>query len=169
MIKQLFKNKTARVLTAGILILSLLALSGCSTNDHQALPADQQRKPFIPPADHLVTTGYQPGTDYKGTAENISLMLDNTKNGFHVKAALFKTIDSRTELIAVLTIRKGEQFTIRNLAAGKYEVQFQNLYTGKYFKLNSFFIDQDAKSSQVPLYQIDTVNSDIYPIPRANF
>ncbi|NLP41482.1 MAG: hypothetical protein GX348_04675 [Veillonellaceae bacterium] len=166
---RLFENKIATLLAAGLLIISLLALGGCSVNDQQTPPPSQLRKPFIPPADHLVATGYQSGYELKNLPGDISLLFDNTQNGFHVKAALFRLADTKTELAAIFTIRKGEQFTVSNLASGSYELQFQNFYTGKYFKLPPLHVSKSANISLIPLYQTDNANFGIQPIPRADF
>lgn len=168
--KKPLPNKSIVYLLTAILGLSLsLLVLGCSSASHPSNHNDKLRTPFIPPANESVFTGYPSELPPQNGNGSASLRLDNSHNGFHVKAALFKVINNGMELTAICIIRKGDQFTLHNIEPGNYEVQFRNLYTGKYFRLSQPFSLANNTFENILLYQTEAGNFTIAPAPEAEF
>lgn len=166
------KHLLNKYLIIGIIITALFTLGGCYSSivpNQNAHQADKLRTPFIPAPDNTVTTGYIFLQKPKDSSNSAELLLNNSRNDFHVKVAVFQLTDSQALLTTIVTIRKNEQVTLTNFAAGKYEVQFRNLYTGKYFKLIPGFELADNSSKSIPLYQTTSGNITVKPYLDAEF
>ncbi|MDD4600710.1 hypothetical protein SDC9_15152 [bioreactor metagenome] len=151
-----------------VLTLSLLIL-GCSSSNQPVNSSEKLRTPFIPPTDSSVITGSATGTGPQDLIGSASVVLDNSQNGYHARVALFKITESRKQLTSIITIRKNEQFTANNLAAGTYEIQYQNLYTGKFFKLNPALTITDHATLPIPLNQKQASDFSITPLFHSSF
>lgn len=155
------------IITAFLLLSISLFASGCSSAVSPANNGQKLKKPFIPPADESILTGCL--SQIQDSTGNASLHLDNSRNDFHVKAAIFKLTSNGRELTAMCNIRRKDQFTIHNISAGNYEIQFQNLNTGKYFKAEPPLTLADGTHNIISFYIAESATFKLVPTSEADF
>jgi hypothetical protein len=134
----------------------------------------EAKPPPIPPTYLPLSTGYLPGKHVADSDGYSEVTLKNNSDGnFHVK--LYRKDGSYWVISREVYLKADEEFTIKNLDPGEYEIRRMNVQTKAASKTEPFTLEEDRKSEGVRYstmtLTLDVVdgNSKIVPITAKDF
>jgi hypothetical protein len=120
--------------------------------------------------------GYLDGRSdgYSGGYSTVSV--DNSSNSFDVYVKLVASFDPRGGAARIVYIPAHQSFTMRDIAAGEYEIRYMNLDSDKAFKSKPFSLTEESMAdgiqySQITmtLYTVHNGNTRMQPIGADQF
>lgn len=122
------------------------------------------------------TSGYITGYPRKFTIGLSSVTVDNTRNSSDVFVKLFMLITSPPTAIRVFFIRAGEQFTVRHVLPGNYDVRYRELDSGLLLRSDSFELKEIPTAEgtryhvfRMTLYKVPGGTMRTYEISESDF
>lgn len=140
-----------------------------------SIPVPVETEPPSIPSVYLpLSTGYLPGKHMANSGGHSEVTLKNNSEGnFHVK--LYRKDGSYWVISREIYLKADEEFTIKNLDPGNYEIRRMNVQTKAASKSEPFTLEEDRSSEGVRYSTItltlDVVdgNSKIFPITAKDF
>jgi hypothetical protein len=157
---------------------SLMPSSRPSTPTYRPPPKPQYVRPKF--ADNGVPwpgkSGYVTGYARRFADGYSTITIDNSKNDSDVFVKLYSLETLPPAAVRVFFVRAFEQFTVRNIRAGVYDVRHRDLDTGALSRSESFEIEEVRTSEGVrfsrftmTLYKVRDGNMKSYPISEGEF
>lgn len=132
------------------------------------------KPPPIPPTYLPLSTGYLPGKKVEDNGGYSEVTLNNKSDGnFHVR--LYRKDSSLWAISREVYLKSDEEFTMKNLDPGEYEIRRMNVQTKAASKTEPFNMEEEKKSDGVRYstmtITLDVVNgnSKITPISATEF
>lgn len=105
-----------------------------------------------------------------------TVIVDNEKNTSSVFVKLYSTSGNRSYPARVVYIPARSAFKLEAVMAGKYDIRYQDLGNGGYYKAEEFSLTEKSKEGGVvysnvtmTLYKVQGGNMNTYPIPEEDF
>ena len=121
-------------------------------------------------------SGYIKGYARRFTEGHSTLTIDNSRNSSDVFVKLYTRETSPPAPVRVFFVRRGDQYTIRNLRPGRYDVRHRDLDSGALSRSESFDIEETRTEGGIRFTQITMTlftvaggNMRSYPIDEADF
>ena len=123
-----------------------------------------------------ITSGYIAGYPRRFADGYSTVTVDNSKNDSDVFVKMYSLDTSLPVPVRVFFVRAFEQFTVRNVRAGHYDVRNRDLDSGALSRSDSFEIEETRTADGVrfsrftmTLYKVRDGNMRSYPISEAEF
>jgi hypothetical protein len=123
-----------------------------------------------------VTSGYVQGYSRRAASGHSTVTVDNSRNNSDVFVKLYALDVAKPTGVRVFFILAHDQFTVRNVTAGNYDVRYQDLDSGARAKSEPFELEETTTSEGVrfsrltmTLYKVAHGNMRTYPIGENEF
>jgi len=113
-----------------------------------------------------LTSGYLTPYRAVNTDDLSSITIDNRQNSSDVLVKLFDRSSDRAVAVRVFFLRAQEQFTLANVAAGAYDIRYQNLDSGMISKSQPFNLEEVQQSDGTWQYTVMTLT--LYVVSNGN-
>ena len=121
-------------------------------------------------------SGYVSGYPRRLTDGHSTITIDNTKNDSDVFVKLYSLGASPPAPARVVLVRAFEQFTVRRVRAGLYDVRHRDLDTGALLRSESFELKEARMAEGIrfsrftlTLYKVTDGNMESYPLSEEEF
>ncbi len=111
------------------------------------------------------TTGYIKGYQVKAKTGFSNVTVDNSQGDFDVFIKLFTLSSERPQTIRAFLVKQGEEFTVKNVTRGTYDVRYRNLSTCRLFRTEKFKVKEEKKSERIWSSRITLT---MYKDPKGN-
>jgi len=105
-----------------------------------------------------------------------TVKVDNSKNNSSVFVKLYSVSYARTYPARAIYIPAGSAFKVESISAGQYEIRYQDLRNGGFYKSEVFSLSEKSTSAGVSysnvtmtLYKVQGGNMSTYPISEEEF
>jgi len=118
------------------------------------------------------SSGYVRGYPIELVEGNSSVTIVNLLNDSDVFVKMFSLDAHPPKPVRTVFVRASDQFTVRTVAAGRYELRYRDLDSGAVYRTDTFVIDaQGAKHSALPitLYDSSEPSTHTHPISEEEF
>jgi hypothetical protein len=93
------------------------------------------------------TSGYIRGYQVKAKTGLSTLTVDNSQGNFDVFIKLFTLSSERPQTIRAFLVKQGEEFTVKNVTRGTYDLRYRNLSTCDLFRTPKFKLKEEEIST----------------------
>jgi hypothetical protein len=94
-------------------------------------------------------TGYIKGYQIKAKTGLSTLTVDNSEGSYDVFIKLFTLSSERPQTIRAFLVKQGQEFTVKNVTRGTYDVRYRNLSTCDLFRIPKFKMKEEKTSTGV--------------------
>jgi DNA/RNA endonuclease YhcR with UshA esterase domain len=95
------------------------------------------------------TTGYIKGYQVKAKTGISTVTIDNSQGNSDVFIKLFTLSSERPQTIRAFLVKQGEEFTVKNVTRGTYDVRYRNLSTCRLFRTQNFKVKEEKTSERI--------------------
>ena len=143
-----------------------------STTSQEATPGYVRSEVADNGAAWPTSSGYVRGYPIELVEGNSSITIVNLRNDSDVFVKMFSLDSTPPKPVRTVFVRASDQFTVRTVAAGRYELRYRDLDSGALYRTDPFSIDrQTAKHDALPITLDDPneTSAHTHPISEEDF
>jgi hypothetical protein len=99
-------------------------------------------------------TGYIKGYQVKAKTGLSTVTVDNSQGNIDVFIKLFTLSSERPQTVRAFLVKQGQEFTVKNVTRGTYDVRYRNLSTCRLFRTPKFKVKQEKTSDGIRVSRI---------------
>lgn len=101
------------------------------------------------------TSGYIKGYQIKAKTGLSTVTIDNSQGDQDLFIKLFTLSSERPQTIRAFLIKQGQEFTVKNVTRGTYDVRYRNLSTCKLFRTKKFKVKEEKTAEGTRFSRIE--------------